>query len=262
MIVSIGILAALWVLVMVFRTDLRAHWWAYRITRAQTAEDRGFYAACLAAIGDRSLNALPQLLAHPDADTRALGVAVLQYCPSARARGMLLNMLGDHSNRVAVKTAMVLAQREDVALTLPELGAMLQGSDARKAATAAFVLQRIGGDEAERTLISALSTADDPNLRAQLIESLGLMASTRAESVLKDMLTDRRRVTRLPASQQSLQEGLSAVAAQLAEQGIDPGAVREATDPQPTVASCAARALQLIRAAPMPTDTNPSTSPG
>ena len=59
--VAIIILVLLWATAMLLRWEIRTQWWAYRLTKVETREDRLYYLTRLAAAGNRSLNAVSLL---------------------------------------------------------------------------------------------------------------------------------------------------------------------------------------------------------
>ena len=242
---------------MCFRWEIRARWWAYRLTRVESREERSYYLTCLAAIGDKSLGAVDRLLRDPRPEVRRMAVTVLERCPAEKADERLARLLSDTNEDVAVEAALVLASRGNTAVLMETLRDHFRqhGGPARHAAVA---LQRIGGPQAEQLLIEALPQTSDPDLRAQIIDSLGMLGCTRAVPLLTDMLADERPVSTLPYSQRSALEAVAAAQDQWLSRGFDLEAVRSALQGEQTVASIAARSLRLITGKPFG---NPTTQP-
>ena len=245
-IVAIAALVLLWLLAMLFRMELRAQWWAYRLTRVESREARNYYLARLAAVGDKSVGALGRVLCDPRPEIREMGVTVLQYCPGTRARGMLLDMLPDENDDVAGKAALGLASRKDASALLATLGELIRGPDVAAARAAAVALERMPDREADRIFIEALEKAAEADLRAQIIDSLAMRRSEAAVPLLTEMLADQRPVATLPYSRRSALRALGAVQGQLLSRGIDPHSGVEALQAERTVSAIAARAIQMI----------------
>ena len=255
-IVALAILIILWLAALWFRTEIRAYWWSYRVTRVESPELRGYYAACLSAIGNKALPALPRLLNDPRPAVRIIGVRILRSCPDARSLDYLLARLADPSVEVSDAAALQIVLRPDRLEAVPALRTMA-GGPAPTALAAMAALERIGGPQAEQILLTQLNAADDPDVAAQAIDSLGMLGCTSAEQAIRHHLDDHRRLTRLPASQRRAEQAIAAVQGQLATRGIAPEAVLAATRTDPTVSAIAARALAAIIGSPA---TAPATS--
>jgi HEAT repeat protein len=241
------LLVLIWVLLMVFRWQLRAEWWAYQVTQAESAEGRDFYVTRLASIRDKSLTAVPMLTEHPDAGIRLAGITILRYCESPRAAELLLGMLGDTNPDVSGAAATNLAWRSRPASFIPQLRE-LATSTSPAAWGATVALGRIGGDEAEQTLEQILSTADNPNVKAQAIDSLGLLGREEALPLMQKALADERHVDHLPHSQLSAMRAIGALSADLSAKGIDPASAADSASTAPTVGAIAAHWIRLLSA--------------
>lgn len=243
---AIVILLVGWLLVMFYRMEIRAHWWAYRLQHADSVEQRQYYFSCLASGGDKSLAALPRLLDDPRAEIRVLGVRLLRWCPSERARDLLLTRVKDESDEVAMQVTLELAKRSDRFEAIPILEEMAQTADSRTACIAVAAIERIGGPQAEAVLLKQLTKTNDVDLLAQVIDSLGMLASREAVPTLVSLLDDQRAISTLPISQRRAQWAITKAQGQLTAKGIDPQDVLDATHCEATIASVAARALFLI----------------
>ncbi len=253
--IAITILLLIWVVAMLFRMQIRAQWWSYRLTQVQSQDERAFYVARLASIGDRSLAALPRVLNHPCDEVREAGITILHYCPDDRARVLLLERLHDRNEDVGARAALELSRRKDSDEVMPMLrDVLLNRGDPHTGIAAAVALERIGGPDAEAILISALRQTEDANLRAQIIDSLGILGSRSAVPAITRCLSDDRPVTCLPASQRSAQRAIAALQGDLAGKGIDVPALLEANRRAATVSSTARRSIHLITAT-MPAET-------
>lgn len=256
---SIAILAAVWVLVMFYRMEIRARWWAYRLQHVDSVEQRQYYFSCLASVGDTSLTVLPRLLNDPRDEIRVVGVRLLHWCPNEQARDLLLTHVVDESDEVSAQVTLELARRQDRFEALPVLEEMIQASDPRSACMAVATIERIGGPQAEAILLKQLTTTDEVDLLAQVIDSLGMLGSRLAQPALVSLLDDKRAISVLPISQRRAKKAIAQVQGQLTAKGIDPQAVLNATHSEATVASVAARALSLITG---DSHANSTTQPG
>jgi len=231
---------------MLYRMEIRAQWWAYRLQNIESIEQRQYYFSCLASIGDTSLAALPRLLNDPRAEVRILGVRLLRWCPSKQAKDLLLTRITDECDEVVQQVAVELARRLDRSEALPILEKMIQAADPNDTRKAVAALERIGGSKAEAILLEQLEKTNDVDLLAQVIDSLGMLACQQAVSSIKKRLDDKRTISILPASQRRAQQVIAKVQGQLAAKGIDPQAVLDASHSEQTIASIATRALRLI----------------
>jgi HEAT repeat protein len=236
----------LWLVVMVFRWELRARWWAYEVARCESAEDRDFYLTRLASIRDKSFNAVSELVNDDRPEIRSAGVTVLRYCEGRPAAVVLIRLLADPSPEVAVDAATALAQRRDAASYIPELRSRLLDNPGRSSWGTAIALGRIRRDEAEDALKTALARAADPDLKAQIIDSLGMAGCEEAVPMMIDSLTDDRPVQILPQSQQSAQRAINAVRPDFLARGADPDSALKAASTAPTVSAVAARWVRLL----------------
>lgn len=230
---------------MLFRWELRTRWWAWRITQVESREDREYYLTRLAAVADRSLDALPRLLHDPRPEVRDLGLTVLRYGTSPRAGEYLLEMLNDEDADVAGTAASLLAWRPKAREYVPQLFIAIQTDTGRPAWSAAVALGRIGGPDVEPLLLTVVHPMMEPDVRAQVIESLGLLNCGAAVPAMIDALADRRPLATTPFSQSHATRAIGALQGQIVAKGGDPGAMLAAVE-TPTVASVAARWLTLM----------------
>ena len=254
-------LLLLWLLVIMFRMELRAQWWAYRLTRVTSTDDHQYYLTRLAAIGNKSLGPISRLLDDPRPEIRQSGMTILHYCSHPSVTELLVAKLSDPSPDMVAAAALELALRPKSRDLLPQLGTIALADDSASAWGACVALERFGGPDAISTLLQVLRQTTDADVRAQAIDSLGMLGSQEAVPTLKEMLTDQRPISRLPASQRSALRTIGALQQKLVTQGMDPQAMAEASQSQNTVASVAERSLRLIQGTPWTnTTTHPHTS--
>jgi HEAT repeat protein len=254
-------LVTLWFGALYYRMEIRAQWWAWRIRQVEEPALRAYYAACLGAVGDKSLGAVQRLLNHPDESIRLIGVRILRSCKDPRALQLLVDRLADAGIDVSEAAALQIALRPDSADALPQLRAIVEANGpATPAAMAA--LERIGGPQAEEILLRQLNCTGDPDVLAQAIDSLGMLGCKAAQAGIRRHMDDTRLLSRLPATQRRAQQVIVSVSGKLIAQGIDPASVAAASRTQPTVGSVAARALAAIQggASSMPAATSSAAS--
>lgn len=239
-------LLVLWLGVMWYRMEIRAQWWAWRITQVEDPALRGYYAACLSAVGDRSLGAVSRLLNDPRDSMRLIGVRVLRSCKNPRALRHLLQRLDDPSIDVSDAAALQIALRADADDSLPALQAMVSSNGPATLAALA-TLERIGGSQAEGILLGQLTSSEDPDVVAQAIDSLGMLGCQAAESAIRGRLNDTRPLCRLPATQRRAEQVAASLSGSLIARGVDPTGVAAASQTERTVAAVAARALAAIQ---------------
>jgi len=251
-IIIIATMAMVWFVFMFYRMEIRAHWWAYRLRHAQTAAEKNYYTAGLAAIGDTSLSIIPSLLADESSEIRLRAIDILRYCPAAQGRLALLRALEDPDERVSLSAALTLARRIDGINALDSIEKMLRSDRESTACAAVVAIERIGGIKAESMLLQYLDVIQEPDLVAQIADSLGILGSQKALPQLKFLLGDHRPVTIPPASWRRAAEALSHLRNDMATRGLIadtlPDGLAEPTD----VAAVAQRALHLITDTPLP----------
>lgn len=239
----IGLLVVLWLVAMFFRWEIRARWWAYRLAAAPASPEAAYYEGCLASVGDRSLGALRGLLRHPSADVRRRAAAILHWCRTEGSRTVLLEAMRDPDGEVRETAALGLAFHHDAA-ALPELLRMVRSGEGDVALAAAVALERIGGPAATEALLEVLRGDAPPLLRAQAIDSLGLLGAKQAVPLLIDCLRDERTPATRPAADRRALQAIRAAGLDFSRLGIDPSKID--TGRPETIAELAARALHRI----------------
>jgi len=246
--ITIAALVVLWAVAMLFRWEIRARWWGHRMAHADSPASRAYYFACLASIGDRAVGTAARLLRNASPEVRLEAVGILHRCRSERARALLLRAMSDGDADVREAAALGLALYHDRS-AMPSLMKMLRSDEPNTALAAAVAMQHIGTPEAAAALIETVRTRlvgeRSATLRAQAIDSLGLIGDRQAVPALIECLTDERPGATQPAADRALQRAIEAMGADLAGKGFDPKSLAEIRAPA-TVADLAARALQRI----------------
>lgn len=243
----IAVMVAVWGTAMLLRWEIRTRWWAHRLGTAATATERAEYAARLAAVGERAVPAVEHLLTHHDPDVRLQVVLIARSYRGEPSRRVLLTALNDAAPEVRDAAAIGLALLGDAAATAALID-ILNGRDEGAAVSAAAALQRVDAPDAIRALRDAargIAGGERLPVRAQAMDSLGLIGDVAAVPMLIEALTDERPLTSPPASDRLLQRVLGSSSVDWRRLGIDPTSAPTVAVPE-TVAEVAARALERI----------------
>jgi hypothetical protein len=249
-----GLLIAVWCVAMLYRVEIRAHWWARQLARAGTLQEQNYYLLCLRSVRNSALGAATGLVRDANPRVRELGVMAMDGCSGPEVERLLVDLLGDSSDDVADAAALSLTdpRRGGGLALIPSLSAMVvrDGSAGRHAVVA---LQRIPGQQTELALVDALSRASDPDLTAQLLDSLGMIAGRQGVPRMIMLLDDRRPLRGLPYSERAVIRALSGARSQLMTKGLDQQNILAAMPRSRTVADVALRSLQIIAGPSAPT---------
>jgi len=259
----ITLLIALWCLAMWYRVEIRAYWWARQLAQASSPQDTHYYLLCLASTKDSAFGPARRLARNADPRVRRLGVAALDNCRGPKVEQVLLNLLSDPDDDVADAAATSLTDpRRGTAIALiPDLETTL-ARGGRAARHAVVALQGIPGEQTERILVDALSGTSDPDLLAQLADSLGMIGARLAAPRLIALLDDIRPLESTQHSERSATRALAAARRQFAAKGINAESITVAR--ARTVAEAALRSLTMIAGraaqttATSPADTRPA----
>ncbi len=246
------LLVGLWCLAMFYRMEIRAYWWARQLARVDTPQERHYYLLCLAGAKDSAFGPAKRLAHNADPRIRELGVAVLGQCQGQKVEQVLVDLLNDPDEDVADAAALSLtdpARGKSLAL-IPRLQEILaRGGPAGRHAIIA--LQRIWGQQTETILLNAIASADDPDLLAQLFDSLGMIGCRQAVPLLIAAMEDTRPLGPMLYSERSAARALSRAGSQLSAKGLDPRSIT--IQRARTVSEAALRALLLIAGPSAPT---------
>lgn len=257
--IIIGLFVAIWCLAMLYRMEIRAYWWARQLARSTTPQEQSYYLVRLVSLKNKAKGAAVRLVRNPDPRIRELGIVVLGNCSGPQIESVLIELLNDADEHVGDAAALALTDsyRGGGAALLPRLEAILRAGG-RPARHAAVALQRVPGQQAESILADALSTTDEPDLVAQIVDSLGMMGSREAIPRMIARLDDGRPVQVAPYSERAAIRALRDAGSQLAARGLDSQALLAAMPRSRTVADVALRSLQIIAGRSAPTT---STAP-
>ncbi len=259
----IGVLIAAWCVAMWYRVEIRAYWWARQLARSSSPQDTHYYLLCLASAKEDAFGPAKGLVRNGDPRVRRLGIAALDNCHGPKVEEVLLDLLNDPDDEVGDAAAISLTDpRRGTAIALvPNLQSIIArgGNAARRAVVA---LQRIPGEQTETILVDALSKTSDPDLLAQIADSLGMIGSRAAVPGMIALLDDARPLESMQYSERSATRALAGARGQFSAKGIDAGSITVLR--ARTVADAALRSLTLIAGpsapttATLPTDTRPA----
>jgi len=246
MIAAIIVLIILWCLAMLNRWEIRAKWWLYRLEHVESPQQQKYYLTCLASIGDKSFYAATGLSEYSDPEIRKIGIKCLKQIGGEGACKHLYSRFWDVSEDVAAAAALAFAEEMGMETTLQILRDHLKHTHPNSSRNAAYALERIGSPEAENVLIKALPEIENPDLKAQIIDSLGMLHSKKAVPIIEKMMSDNRPITILPVSQRRLLNAIGVLQNDLAAKGVNPQSLYDASQTQSTVFGIAQRALVII----------------
>ncbi len=173
-------MAALFLLTVLERNRIRAHWWVMRLAESGQVDDRAYYINSLLAVGDSASGAVRRLARNERADLRALAVLATARLPAPIRLGELSRLMADEDREVGESAALALALsecEEAVRLLVEGVGSAHEG----RATCAAAALSRIDSPSACVALCQAASGHPSALVRAQAIESVGLRLTNREE---------------------------------------------------------------------------------
>ena len=273
--IAIIALLLIWSIALFFRWELRAWWWTHQLKQSSTPEERAFYLARIASINDARIawTAASKLQNDPRPEVRAAAVVILrQHTKHMKAAFQLVNSLRDDDPLIVMDAAVAIAESPHAAKFIKAFGSNLKYTKGNIAWGAAAALGRIGGPEAEQVLIDALTGPDtstepdtlaeplEPDVKAQVIDSLGFLGCKRAIPLMIEAIDDDRPISRKPQSQLSAERAIAALAGQLPNLGINPQSALQQSALQqsalqavaitPTVSAVAQRWAQLLSDTP------------
>ncbi len=176
---------------LVFRTPLRARYWAWRLSRATSLAERSTYLTTLCQLGPAGRWGVSALLDDSRADVRQYGVLVLQHLGTDWAREKLLEAASDADSGVCGLAALALAQRGDDA-AVPVLKWLYQTGDESAAATACAGLARLSSLEAITALNELTLEPKEARQRSALVDALGAVGRPDCVPGLVNLLGDER----------------------------------------------------------------------
>ena len=236
MFIVVAVMAAVWLLIVLCRNPIRAHWWARRLAASTDPEVRLAYFQRLLALGPTGAAGVEELLKSEDAAIRGLGVAVVNHTRPQRARSQLAAMAADPDPDVAAMAVTGLALLGDPGV-IEDLARLLESPDPHTGVLAVTGLGRLRTPEAIDLLIETTRGPGMVAPRVQAIEELGQLQVERATEVLTECLSDDTTFEGMTASERS--------ASALVTRAL-PGSAVEPQPPVRPVSYFAARALRAI----------------
>lgn len=235
MVVSIVVMVAVWAVVIGFRNQLRARWWAYRLVRAEQVEERTEYLRLLVSLGPTAVPVAEGLLGQTDPSMRSLAMPILHHAECDRAHRLLVDATNDHDEVIRQQAVLGLRGYGDV----PTLSRIARREDPAAACAAVIGLASLASPQAIDVLIDLVppkANHDGLAVRVQAIQSLGQLEVARAAAALRACLDEQTVFEGMTAAEQS-----AAVALRMLHPDQD------VAEPEPrTVAAFAAQALRSI----------------
>lgn len=187
-----GVIAGMLVcfaLVVIFRVDVRARWWAYRLRKRPDAPSRLYYTRLLASVGERAVPVLDDLVSDEDAGVRSFAVALLTSLKSARSFDLLEQACRDEDRDVRKSAIFGISFRESPGV-VPFLVGLAGDGDEETAMLAVSRLEAINRPTALAALKRIAIEDSRPGVRAQAIQSLATGPVAETASVLIQCLED------------------------------------------------------------------------
>lgn len=202
-------------LVVVFRWEIRAWWWARCLARSADATERIYYAACLGGAGEAALPAVEGLLDSSDAGVRSHAVAVLNNVDGDESLALLERACDDDEATIRESAVLGISFRSS-----PGIVAILRRiADHTDEDTAMLATSRLGAIHSAETLEMlrelAVSHAS-AGVRAQAIQSLSAWPIADVGDVLVACLEDNTSYPSLTATERAAREILAGAAPELA----------------------------------------------
>jgi hypothetical protein len=169
--VAIVLLLCLFGLAMLYRNNLRAHWWATRLAAAEDLQSRAYYVASLTAVGDAACGAIHRLAKDPRPEVRSLAIPAMIRLSEKSRLAELDGLLGDADAdvRESAATALAFMDADGAARLLIEHA---ESPQPPAAAACVAALGRLSSPEALAALCKTAASHSDPLVRAQAVESL------------------------------------------------------------------------------------------
>ncbi|MCP4590636.1 MAG: HEAT repeat domain-containing protein [bacterium] len=198
----IATMVAVWLMIVLLRNPIRAHWWTRQLITTTDPQARLAYFHRIVALGPGGAAAVETLLNHPDAAIRSLGVAVLNHTKPLHARSLLAQMIDDPDADVGQIAVTGLAVLGDDTV-VDELKQLLDSPNPQRAVLAITGLSRLRTPEAIDALIATAEAHPHLAARVQAIEELGQLQVERAREALLRCLEDTTPFTGLTISERS-----------------------------------------------------------
>lgn len=242
--IVIGMLV-LWLVAILSRNVIRAHWWAHRLAVVESPDERLAYFRRLTSLGETAVPAVSRLLSSDDAGLRSLAVGVLHHAPGDRASNLLLQAGRDTDPDVARLAIQGLAIRRDHKAA-QSLASIAASGDQRRAIMATAALGNVGSTAAQQVLIDLLQFSPHAGVRIEAIEGLANLQARGAVRYLIDALDDEAVFEGMTESGIMASRALEAARSNLA---LPPGSFEGQSldvEKRHVVWRCADRALRII----------------
>ncbi|UCG16032.1 MAG: HEAT repeat domain-containing protein [Phycisphaerales bacterium] len=211
MTLGIAAMAAVWVIVILSRHAIWAHWWAYKLQRTDDVAERLEYLARLAGLGEASVPVAADLIRSNDVEFRSFGVFLLSKADSPVAAAHLRSAINDEDEDIR-RTALQAYAAGGGPNVMRELVRLMNGDRSDVALTATAQLAVTRRAEAIPILIDAVRMHANVAVRVQAIQSLAMADATEAVDALIDCLDDTTTYVGQTATEEAAARALNAVA--------------------------------------------------
>jgi len=174
---------------LIQRSRIRAHWWAWRLENSQNSAEISYFSGCLAGVGPRATSAVAPLLCSGREEIRMAAVWIMARLDDPGARAALFDSLGDSDIEFRAFAAIQLGMVADRACA-DHLAEEARRGEAPRAIAATLALEKSRFASADATLQELAVHGRFPQVRAQAIDSLGRRRSETARGTLVSCLSD------------------------------------------------------------------------
>jgi HEAT repeat protein len=209
------VMVVVFVLVVMFRNDIRVRWWGYRLAQSADVQDRMQYLSLLSSMDVKSLPVARSLIKDSDAANRSFGVALLSTINGDEADRLLETACLDDDKTIRKSALLGLSMRA-TANTVHRLAGLIKQLDAESAMFAVSRLAGINLPDSLEVIVRTARSHPDIGVRAQAIESLGQWGGDDVVGALIDCLSDEAVYSGLTATEAQARDALASMAPQFA----------------------------------------------
>lgn len=182
-------MVVVWIVVLLQRNTIRAHWFAYRLERTESPFTRFAMYERLVKLEWAALGPAERLLSSPDPGVRSLALGVLGKLRNERVDVLLRRSCYDEDEEVRRQAIEAVITRHG-ADNVQHLRSLLAGPQERTAMMTAFALALEGSDESKALIIEGLGEASQPGVQVELIAGCEMLRLQEAVAALIELLGD------------------------------------------------------------------------
>jgi HEAT repeat protein len=214
-ILAVAIMVFLWLLVVIYRQEIRVRWWGYRLRNTADLNQRMYYTGLLAGAGELALREAERLLGDDDAAVRSYAIVLANFIAGDEAFQLLERASRDADASVRQSAIVGLAMRPS-ADAVRLLRALADHPDIETAMLATSQLATSSDPGAAEALCGLAVDDRRVGVRAQAIEALGRLAySNEVADALIACLADTAVFDGLTMTQRDALESLARAAPHL-----------------------------------------------